>query len=306
MPRFLGMENNAVLIVCLNPVLQKTLIFSKFKDNEVNRIKDHFFDIAGKGIHVARVLSQLGRGSQLLTQCGGQFREMFLEQAEAEDIHLLPIFTSAELRFCYTLINEETGDITECVEEGPEVETHLEYEVMQSFVSHLEEADMLIISGSKAQGFSSKLYPVCVKQAKEKNKKIILDIRGQDLLDSLEFGPDFLKINLDEFISTFFETKEIPITQIKEKMIQLNQDFGIIPIITNGEEDILYFNEGKIKNKKPQKFELKNSIGCGDAFTAALAHSVLNEESFERAIDFALETAGKAASLLQPGRIPVV
>ncbi|MBN2737848.1 MAG: tagatose-6-phosphate kinase [Spirochaetales bacterium] len=297
------MSDKSILVICLNPVLQKTLVFSELAIDKVNRTENHFFDIAGKGIHVARVIKQLGGRAQLLTQCGGRFREMFLEQAQDEEIHLLPIFTRAELRFCYTLIDRSAGTITECVEEGSMVESHLEYEVMQSLMSHLDEADVVVISGSKAPGFSEKLYPVCVKQAKDKNKQVVLDIRGKDLLDSLPFKPDVLKINREEFAASFWGNKESGIDQIKEKMLELYEEFGVISIITHGADEVFYTANAKVKTAQPPSLNSKNSVGCGDAFTAALALGLASKQDVSGIVDFAMETAGKAALLIRPGRI---
>ncbi len=35
-----------ILTVCLNPVLQKTLVLPKLVENQVNRSKEYYFDIS--------------------------------------------------------------------------------------------------------------------------------------------------------------------------------------------------------------------------------------------------------------------
>ncbi|HAP56468.1 MAG TPA: carbohydrate kinase, partial [Sphaerochaeta sp.] len=60
-----------VLTVCLNPTFQNTLRFASFKIGEVNRASEHYLDASGKGMNTARIVSQLGEQSMLLTHLGG-------------------------------------------------------------------------------------------------------------------------------------------------------------------------------------------------------------------------------------------
>ena len=67
-----------ILTLCLNPVLQKTIVFSmNLEKNCVNRAKSHLFDVSGKGVNVSRVLTQLGIPVLHITQIGGDFSNLF-------------------------------------------------------------------------------------------------------------------------------------------------------------------------------------------------------------------------------------
>ena len=60
-----------ILTVCLNPTFQSTMLFDSFTVGEVNRCKKHYLHTAGKGMNTARIVSQLGKASALLTHLGG-------------------------------------------------------------------------------------------------------------------------------------------------------------------------------------------------------------------------------------------
>ena len=62
------------LTICLNPVLQKTIVLPHLYEDEVNRSREYYFDAAGKGIFVSKVLMQLGEKAVHLTQAGGRFQ----------------------------------------------------------------------------------------------------------------------------------------------------------------------------------------------------------------------------------------
>ncbi len=91
-----------VLVVCLNPTLQKTLVFSSLREGEVNRTPTYYLDASGKGVNVARVLGQLGIESVHLTHAGGMFREVFITLAEQDGLRMVvPIL---DLRFVSALL----------------------------------------------------------------------------------------------------------------------------------------------------------------------------------------------------------
>jgi len=76
----------AFLAVCLNPTLQKTLVFTAVRSGEVNRCLRSRLDASGKGVNVARVLVQLGQRCTHLTHAGGRFRSSFLALAEESGV----------------------------------------------------------------------------------------------------------------------------------------------------------------------------------------------------------------------------
>ncbi|MEI6876358.1 MAG: hypothetical protein WCL50_14645, partial [Spirochaetota bacterium] len=63
--------NGGFLVVCLNPTIQKTLVFGSLAKGEVNRSALHRVDVAGKGVCGARVFGQLGKRAIHLTHLGG-------------------------------------------------------------------------------------------------------------------------------------------------------------------------------------------------------------------------------------------
>ena len=107
-----------ILSVCLNPAIQKTLVFSNFFPDTVNRIAQHRTDASGKGINVCRVLTQLGKNNIHLTQLGGEFRYGFLEMCMQDRLNIEWVESHSPIRFCYTIINTQDRSVTELVEEG--------------------------------------------------------------------------------------------------------------------------------------------------------------------------------------------
>jgi fructose-1-phosphate kinase PfkB-like protein len=316
----------AFLTVCLNPTLQKTLIFPSVIPGTVNRTAVHRLDVSGKGINVTRVLIQLGKKAVHLTQLGGMMRELFLSLCEQDRLSVEWAESESRIRFCYTVLTECDGGVTELVEEAEKVAAGTEERLLEKFDALLEgksfgqagtSADMrfkwLIVSGTKAAGFSDTVIPDMVRRAKEKGLHIILDIKGKDLKECLQYQPDIVKPNLYEFASTFtpelIKDNDLAALDaaakeyIKSAMLDITRKYGCSVILTNGSREIWTADRGGFLKVPIQSVKAVNSIGCGDAFTAGLAAALDEGANLNEAIANASRCGAMNAALIKPGVI---
>jgi 1-phosphofructokinase/tagatose 6-phosphate kinase len=281
----------------------------------VNRTAAHRLDAAGKGINVSRVLTQLGKPNLHLTQLGGSLRPLFLELCAADGLAVQWVESNSPIRFCYTLITgEESGrTVTELVEEAAPVGPGTEDRLMAAYVAALPEQDMVIISGSKAAGFSDALIPGMVREAKDAGAKVVLDLRGRDLLGSLAFSPDILKPNLLEFAHTF--TPELVSgaaliddegrvkSRVRDRCGELWHTYGSRIVLTRGGADI-WFSDGDGFHECPvEPMSAVNTTGSGDAFTAGLAAAFGDGASLRDAVAEGARCGRRNAGLLRIGSI---
>ena len=296
------------LTVCLNPTLQKTLRFSSITPGAVNRTGVHRLDVSGKGINVTRVLTQLGKKAAHLTQLGGVMRPLFLALCEQDGLSVEWVESGSQIRFCYTVLTENDGEVTELVEASEAVCAGTEQRLLEKFDSILGDTSLdlkcLIISGTKAAGFSDTVIPSMTRKAKERGLRVILDIKGKDLIESLQYGPDVVKPNLLEFAETFAPDLTADNEEkIKAAMRDTARKYHCRVILTNGSRKIL-------AAEKDQSFEIEfeavtavNSTGCGDAFTAGLAAALEDGANFYEAIGEGAKCGAKNAALIRPGVI---
>jgi 1-phosphofructokinase/tagatose 6-phosphate kinase len=318
-----------VLVVCLNPTLQKTLVFKNLREGEVNRSGEYYLDASGKGVNLSRVLEQLGVSAVQLTHAGGSFRDLFLSLAGKDGVQIAALDSGSEIRFCTTLLNREKGTTTELVEEPYPVASETEASVRSMYGNLLRQADTVVITGTRTPGYSVGLYPDMVRMAKDEGKTVVLDIRGDDLRASLPFKPDIVKINLAEFAGTFLDTpierENIQDPSILQKVeIQFSrlwEEYGVCCITTNGGEDTLYYTAGNVGRVPIEKAgsskespSILNTTGCGDAFTAGFIAAwkeagspAIHTEAFSKYVERWIRAAHRAALLnalqVRPGRI---
>jgi len=293
----------------MNPTLQKTLVFSGLVTDSVNRTGEYRLDASGKGVNVCRVLTQLGKEACHLTQLGGTLRPLFLELCDRDGLSVEWVESASPIRFCYTLIDKEQKTVTELVEESEKVGTHTGERLFEMFLKLIPDYSVLIISGTKAKGFSDNLIPEMVHTARERGCRIILDVRGQDLLKSLPFGPNLVKPNLYEFISTFApELLTEKNTDTVKKTIgkiwaELYEKYPCALVLTRGAEPLWYAEKGELEEYAFEKVEPLNTTGSGDAFTAGLAAALEEGASLLDAVAEGARCGALNAALLKPGVI---
>jgi 1-phosphofructokinase/tagatose 6-phosphate kinase len=307
------MKNPRFISVSMNPTFQKTLVLPGFAPDTVIRAGSSRLDIAGKGLNVCRVLTQLGKDCVHLTQLGGKMRPLYLDLAAADNISLEWVESGSPIRFCYTLLDPAGGHVTELVEEGEAAQKGTEGRLLEALGRLLPGRDALIISGSKAAGFSASLVPGMVRIAKDEGLRVYLDLRGPDLLNSLEYKPFLIKPNLFEFVSTFApefpfkDEKPLDEKAAKEKAGELCRElyrkYGCLIVLTRGALSVWYSGGGELEEYKVDKLEPVNTVGSGDAFTAGIAAALESGVSLGDAIAQGARCGALNAGLLKPGSI---
>jgi len=302
------------LTVCLNPTLQKTLRFPLIYPETVNRTGVHRLDASGKGINVTRVLTQLGKKAVHLTQLGGGLRPLFLSLCEQDGLSVQWVESESQIRFCYTLLSDADGAVTELIEESETIRAGTEERLLERFddiLAHTTDLSWVIISGTKAAGFSDAVIPTMTRRAKEKGLKVILDIKGKDLTESLKYEPDIVKPNLFEFAADFapelIKNNEL-ITiddsakeRIKSAVLDMARKNKCAVILTNGSRKIIAADTNELFEIKVQPVKAVNSTGCGDAFTAGLAATLEDGAGFREAISEGCRCGALNATLVRPG-----
>jgi len=318
------------LTVCLNPTIQKTLRFSSIVPGAVNRTTVHRLDVSGKGINVTRVLTQLEKKAVHLTQLGGVMRPLFLSLCQQDGLSVEWVESGSEIRFCYTVLNDNVGKVTELVEESEAVCAGTEQRLLEKFDSILYNASLnlkcLIVSGTKAAGFSEPqpspkgegslpdmMIPSMTRKAKERGLRVILDVKGKDLIESLQYEPDVVKPNLLEFTETFapdlitdndtIADNDAANERIKSAIRDTAQRYNCRVILTNGSRKIFAADRDKFFEAEFEAVKAVNSTGCGDAFTAGLAAALEDGANFYEAIGAGAKCGARNAALIKPGVI---
>jgi len=295
-----------ILTIGLNPVWQTILSFPELNMGEVNRSHEYTSCCSGKGLNVTRVLQQAEVRVKHLTYLDSP-EGAFYKSAREQNLPVEYIPSNSTIRNCYTLLDRKGGSATEIVEHGRAVPPEAEDEMVEAFGKLLPDASLVIISGSHAEGFSRNLYPEMSRRTKIAGKTLILDIRGDELKECLNYRPDLIKPNREEFCQTFLPGEnyhEVPESRLEGAMLGLYGHWKTSTILTNGDGTTLICYKGEISRSQPEKLKnWVNPIGCGDAYTAGLATELSRGKGITAAVERAEEFARRNAMSFIPGDI---
>ncbi len=282
---------NRFLVVSLNPTYQVIVGCGRLNEGHVNRTDMWRNGFSGKGFNVARKLAELGAQAVLLTHMNPSRIDECKAEAKGFSFEVCCIPDPSPVRTCVTLLQNrrrgaskeqinlpfeasESMSTTELVENAPPIEgVDTQRKVMESYEKLLNQTDCVIISGTRSQGYDSNIYASMTEKARQAGKYIILDIKGRDLVRCLsneeKLLPNLIKPNMEEFLQTF-GCEEDPVAVLE----RLNCN----AVITNGSKGCFVYDpksrEGLV-HIGALRVRSRNTTGCGDAFTAGLAYSIM-------------------------------
>ena len=297
-----------ILAVCLNPTFQRTFQLPVMDAGEVNRAQGERLDASGKGMNVARVLTQLGHEVRQLTHLGPGGDE-FVSLCRNDGVEVAWEASDSPVRTCVTLLDAANSRTTEIVGTAQPVDEKTVEAVRRRYSLELEWADRVVISGSKAPGYPENLFAEFCRTAKDLGKPVLADYRGGELEKSLQEKPSVVKTNLVEFVQTFLPGEAVSesrdeevVPKVEEKMKELSGQ-GVSFVVTRGAREILWAADGELSRVSPPMIVPVNTIGSGDATAAGLTHALDEGKPFGEAVAFAAQCGAENALQLKPGSL---
>jgi len=307
-------KRSPYLAVCLNPVIQKTLVYSQLDKGEVNRTAEHRVDVSGKGVNCARVLGQLGREAFHLTQLGGPTRDWFLAMCEADGLRVRWVESDSDIRFCTTVIDTSDNCATELVEEAKSVGEGAGERIIAAYRELLPACGTVMLSGTKAAGFAPDIMPRMAALAAGAGKRLILDIKGKDLVESLPYRPAVVKPNLEELLQTYApelaaagrsgKADEGAMRDlVADAGREYKERYGSYLVVTRGSRPTLFWDGQALRECPTQPVKVLNPIGSGDSFNVGVATALEDGASIADAVAEGTRLGALNALQLKPGSI---
>ena len=272
------MGKKRVICCGFSPCIQRTLIFSLFKKEQVNRAKEVSVGIGGKGANVARIITQLGGDALLLGFAGGENGRRLEKMLTQEKVPFLHIPVSGETRICQTLVEEGSSETTELVEEMPAV-LECEWTDFLTTFSSMDLSDCIVaISGKLPAGLPVDAYAQLAARVHQAGGRVLLDAPGEPLELALKTDPFLVKINQEELFQTTGESDWI---LASEKLIESGAQSVLI---TRGAQSVLWTDGTQTQIFTPPSIQAVNPVGSGDAVTAGIALELQRGNSLREAI----------------------
>ena len=270
------------MILCIGttPTVQRTMVFDHLAFDEVNRAAEVHEYASGKSINVARVLHTLGEAALAIGFAGGPRGEFLLRELTREAIphDFEPI--ASETRLCTTLIDLETGAVTELVEESPAA-TADEWQKLNHLIdATLQDGDIevIVFSGTLASGAPADF----ISRRIGHSARVIVDAKGEPLRLAMEKGDCVIKVNREELAQTLG-------AELSDERALIDAARRATPrngwlIVTLGAAGLVGSDGNDVWIARGPKIRAQNPIGSGDSVAAGIAQGIVRSLSFEETL----------------------
>ncbi|MGB5802616.1 MAG: 1-phosphofructokinase [Vibrio anguillarum] len=288
---------NKVVTITLNPALDLTGSLDVLNVGSVSLVKQGSLHAAGKGVNVAKVLSDLGAKVTVTGFLGRDNQELFCQLFD--QIAAIDEFVRVDgaTRINVKLV-EQSGEVSDINFPGVEV-TPLAIEQFERTLERLAaDHDYFVLAGSLPQGISPALCASWIEKLHSMGKKVLFDSSRDALKAGLDAKPWLIKPN-DEELSQFVGRELHTPEQCQAAAAQLAEK-GIENIVVSmGANGVMWLNQHQWLHAKPPRMQVVSTVGAGDTLVAGLCWGHMQQMEKTELLTFA--TALSALAVTQVG-----
>ncbi|EEX35968.1 1-phosphofructokinase [Vibrio metschnikovii] len=286
-----------VVTITLNPALDLTGSMEKLRLGSVSLVQQGSLHAAGKGVNVAKVLSDLGAQVTVTGFLGQDNQEMFCQlfaEIGANDQFIrLPGATRINVKLV-----EQSGQVSDINFPG----IHVNEQDIQRFEQRLfqlaDDHEYFIIAGSLPSGLSPQRCARWIEQLGLLGKKVLFDSSREALIAGVDAKPWLIKPNEEELAQFVGHPLHSP--EECQAAAQQLADKGIANIVVSmGAQGTMWLNQGQWLHAKPPKMPVVSTVGAGDTLVAGLCWGHMQNMDKSSLITFA--TALSALAVTQVG-----
>jgi len=275
-----------VLIVTLNPCIDKTVYIRRNEIGKIISARKVKIIAGGKGNNVARVLKKLKVKNISLNTLGGNYGKIIEDCLKKDRINYKPVWIKNSSRTVITVLEDDLRQ-TAYVEPGPQLSDAEKKNVVKVFTELIDEykseTKLVVLSGSTPSKNCNDIYKIMIEIAKESKIKVILDSRGDALRIGAEAKPFLIKPNIHEAEDIlkikFSKEEKTDESRLIKYFIELNK-YADIVILTMGDKGSIISNGKKIYKAIPPRIKIINPVGSGDSFIAGFVYGIINNLDF--------------------------
>ena len=271
-----------IYTLTFNPSIDYYIKLDNFMPYALNRAKQEEIVAAGKGINVAKVLNQLNMEVEILGFVGGEIGRMISHDLKSQNLKCDLIETKNGNSRINVKIND--GKETQINGKGPLVLKD-DLNNLYNKLAKLNKDDILIISGSLADGMqSSDLKEIC-QFVHDFGCQLVLDIANIALLDCLCYHPFLIKPNKEE-LEELFGCKIDEDDLLKYALILQKKGAQNILVSLGKNGAFLLDEDGNSYYLKALEGKVISTIGAGDSMVAGYIAKYLEKHNHYEALCF--------------------
>lgn len=280
-----------IYTLTLNPAIDYVARCDKLLPGGLNRVAHEAFYIGGKGINVSRVLKALGTKSVALGFVAGFTGDAIVEGLTEEGIE--NDFVRLGNGFSRINVKIKSSDETELNGKGPKVSAE-QVNKLFAKLSKLKKGDILVMSGSVANGMDASSYSDIMKYLADKQIEFLVDASGELLERTLRYRPLLIKPNKQE-LENFFNVEIDSIEEVREYARKLNEMGAENVLVSLGGDGAVFVNKDSSYYINCPKGKAINTVGAGDSVVAGYLYGMVSGLGLEETLKIAVSAGSTTA-----------
>jgi len=285
-----------------NPSIDRTVSIDRLDPGEVHRATGSRIDPGGKGINVARALTNNATESLAVLPSGGPEGHLLEELLERSGTAYLAVPIAGTTRMNIAVI-EPDGTTTKLNEPGPTLSDDELAATLAAISGQIGAGvEWVVGCGSLPPGMPTDVYADLVRRGHAAGARVAIDTSGRPLTAVVPAGPDLIKPNLEE-LEELVGTSLHTLGEVRDAARKL-VDGGIATVVVSlGRHGALLVGPEAFAHAGAHIERPVSTVGAGDSLLAGYLHSVCRGEPAEHAL--ATGVAWGAAAVSLPGsRMP--
>lgn len=289
-------------VVCPNPAIDKLYAIDDFAPGEDYPGQRPTVRFGGKGVNVARVLSQLGAQATLYAFMGEESETGFRREME-KCCRCAFIAVPGACRTTVNVIDRKNGRETVITERGPEVtDTHVQ-RMLRTLEANVQPGDLVCCSGSIIAGAPADLYASISRLSAEMGAQCALDCNAAALPKSLEGAAYALgKPNERELCALLGQARTQEPAEIARLARRLMPPYAALLVSMGAQGGVWIGPEGACLARVPEK-PVVSTVGSGDATFAGALHAMVQGMDAKDALRLAMACGVANAMLGEVGSV---
>jgi 1-phosphofructokinase family hexose kinase len=288
--------------VSLNPAIDKIAAVEALRPGRIHRPEMLAAVPGGKALNAVRAARHLGLPADVVAVVGGHAGAWLAAELDGRGIRHWLVWEAGETRTCLSVLDRETGELTEFYEVGvvlpedrwPAVEAALG-EALQVDA----EATVVLLAGSLPPGAPIDAYGRLARLGRAAGARVVIDIGGLALGAALDARPWLVKINAAEASETTGIATADQAGAFSAAHVLRDRGAELVVITMGMDGAILVTAEGDwVVGPPPERGPY--SVGSGDALLGGLVAALARGVDLPEALRYG--SAAATANALLPGQ----
>ena len=289
-------------VLCLNPAVDKLYEIDGFAAGEVYPGQTARVSVGGKGVNVARVLSQLGESPRLYAMLGETGGEAIRQEMERRcACHFVTV--PGACRTTVNIMDRASGRETAISEAGPRADKEQVDALLQELRASVAAGDIVCCSGSILPGAPADIYAQVSRLCAQKGARCALDCNATALGASLTDASYALgKPNEDELAQYLGVPRTQDAREIAALASRLLPPYDALLVSLGAQGGVLVTADGALA-ADALRVEVRTTVGCGDASFAGALFALARGLDGRDALRLAMACGAANAAGGMPGSV---